>query len=189
MNYPYQTSSHPHMNVKTALYRHFNVDGELLYIGISLSAVGRLKQHMADKGWAGDIASVHIEHYPTRKAALDAEREAIISEKPLWNKTFNTERIPYVYDPSINDLACLVKGKELQVLCTDVANIVIGNIIQWDAGYHKHFGVVMNVKDFLGIPQLEVRRIKTNGMFGAACVVKPEKNPKVVTNVQTACDS
>ena len=68
----------------TALYRHFDSDGRLLYVGISLSAIIRLAEHRASP-WFDDIAHVEIEHRSTRKAALAAERAAIRNEKPLHN--------------------------------------------------------------------------------------------------------
>lgn len=77
------------MTTKTALYRHFDASNRLLYVGISLSAVSRLKQHTMDKEWAGDIVTVTVEQYETRQEALDAERSAIIAEKPLWNIIHN----------------------------------------------------------------------------------------------------
>jgi hypothetical protein len=70
----------------TSLYRHFAADGRLLYVGVSLHAVGRLCQHRDHSAWFTEIARVEIEQFPSRKAALDAEREAIQSEKPLHNK-------------------------------------------------------------------------------------------------------
>lgn len=68
------------------LYRHFDAEGRLLYVGISLSAVERLRQHVARAGWAGDIASITVETHPDRAAAMKAEREAVESERPMFNK-------------------------------------------------------------------------------------------------------
>lgn len=82
------------MTKRTALYRHFDATGKLLYIGISLSAVHRLKQHTIDKAWADDIASMTVEQYGSREEALEAERDAIIAEKPLWNVMHNKKSEP-----------------------------------------------------------------------------------------------
>lgn len=68
------------------LYRHFDSEGRLLYVGISLSAVERLKQHVARSGWASDIASITVETHPDREAAMKAERAAVERERPLYNK-------------------------------------------------------------------------------------------------------
>lgn len=70
--------------MQTALYRHFDADGCLLYVGISLNAVQRLSQH-SDSPWAQDIRNVTVEMHPTRQGALTAEAEAIRVERPLHN--------------------------------------------------------------------------------------------------------
>lgn len=71
----------------TELYRHFDAKGVLLYVGISLSTANRLGQHRCVSPWSKRVTSITIERYPNRKAALDAERNAIQSEGPLYNVT------------------------------------------------------------------------------------------------------
>lgn len=71
--------------MNTSLYRHFNGGGELLYVGVSLSALRRLGQHAEHSVWFKSIANVTIEHFETREDALIAERNAIIGECPLHN--------------------------------------------------------------------------------------------------------
>lgn len=67
------------------LYRHFNKEGELLYVGISSSALRRLAEHEEASHWFTQISSVTIEHYPDRKAAMEAEKAAIRAENPRHN--------------------------------------------------------------------------------------------------------
>lgn len=69
----------------TNLYRHFDADNQLLYVGISLSAVHRLTEHRNGSPWFRSIGSVTIETFPSRKEALAAEKEAIRNENPLYN--------------------------------------------------------------------------------------------------------
>lgn len=71
---------------ETALYRHFDEAGNLLYVGISLNAVARLSQHAQGSTWAGDIRRVTVEMFSARKPALVAEANAIKSERPRFNK-------------------------------------------------------------------------------------------------------
>ena len=73
----------------TKLYRHFDKEGALLYVGISLNALNRLAQHKAASGWFEDIHKVEIETFVNRVSALNAERTAIETEKPKWNKKHN----------------------------------------------------------------------------------------------------
>lgn len=70
---------------RTNLYRHFNGEGQLLYVGISLSAIQRLAQHKEHSDWFESIANVTIEQFDTREEALKAERAAIFHERPLHN--------------------------------------------------------------------------------------------------------
>lgn len=77
------------MTDTTSLYRHFAADGSLLYVGISLSWPQRTRSHARHARWFEEVARVEIEHFPTREAALGAEREAIKSEKPRFNVVHN----------------------------------------------------------------------------------------------------
>jgi len=68
-----------------ALYRHFNAQGVLLYVGISLRPLTRTREHITLSGWANEITNVAIEYLPTRKEAMAAEAKAVIEENPLYN--------------------------------------------------------------------------------------------------------
>ena len=70
---------------RTALYRHRDSVGVLLYVGISVSAVHRLEQHQRSAGWFGDISRIDVEWWPFRALAERAEAAAIWHERPLWN--------------------------------------------------------------------------------------------------------
>jgi len=70
----------------TDLYRHYNADGDLLYVGISLSAVHRLSQHRCGASWYDQIARVDVTRFASRAEAAKAEADAIRTENPLYNK-------------------------------------------------------------------------------------------------------
>lgn len=70
---------------RTALYRLFDVTGQLLYIGISGNPDVRFGQHAGTKDWWGAVVERKIEWFNTRDEAVDAERAAIRSERPVWN--------------------------------------------------------------------------------------------------------
>lgn len=76
----------------TTLYRFYDADDRLLYIGISERGPERWKAHRKDKPWWGELARTTTEHYETRAEALEAERAAIIAEKPLHNVVHNRGR-------------------------------------------------------------------------------------------------
>lgn len=67
------------------LYRHFDKDGVLLYVGISLSSLIRMFQHEQNAGWFHLVAMVKIENHPTVIAARAAEKHAVTTEKPIHN--------------------------------------------------------------------------------------------------------
>jgi len=72
------------------LYRLYDADGTLLYIGISYSAITRYAQHKATQPWIGDVCRIQIETHDVSRAELEQlERAAIIAEKPKHNKTHN----------------------------------------------------------------------------------------------------
>ena len=75
------------MDDKTALYRHFDASGKLLYVGISLNAVARLYQHSIGSRWFRDIARIEVEWHASRAAACAAEVAAIQAERPAHNTT------------------------------------------------------------------------------------------------------
>jgi predicted DNA-binding transcriptional regulator AlpA/predicted GIY-YIG superfamily endonuclease len=67
----------------TSLYRHFDREGRLLYVGISMNVFARLAQHRRESHWYSQITRVEIEHFDSREEVLAAEGEAIRGEKPL----------------------------------------------------------------------------------------------------------
>lgn len=69
----------------TQLYRHYDADGNLLYIGISLSTVHRLGQHRKHAHWFRQITSITVEHFPSKVEATEAEALAISRESPRHN--------------------------------------------------------------------------------------------------------
>jgi predicted GIY-YIG superfamily endonuclease len=76
--------------VTTTLYRFYADDDALLYIGIAGSATQRFEQHAKEKSWWPQVTRTELEHFATRREALDAERLAIIAERPRHNVVHNT---------------------------------------------------------------------------------------------------
>lgn len=66
------------------LYRHFDADDRLLYVGISSDAARRAAEHGL-KPWGPLIHRITVQHYATRKKAEEAERQAIKTEVPIYN--------------------------------------------------------------------------------------------------------
>jgi predicted GIY-YIG superfamily endonuclease len=77
-----------------ALYRHYDADLRLLYVGITNNPGRRWEQHR-DKEWWEEVANTKIERYPDRESVLQAERRAIETERPWWNIIGNGEVLEY----------------------------------------------------------------------------------------------
>lgn len=75
------------------LYRHFAVDGSLLYVGISNNALARAGQH-SKKSWAKLVSRIEVETHPTRERAKKAEAWAIMTELPIFNERLQGD-LPY----------------------------------------------------------------------------------------------
>ncbi|MET7429601.1 GIY-YIG nuclease family protein [Streptomyces flaveolus] len=71
---------------RTSLYRLFDSEGRLLYIGISNNPEKRFNTHRWTKPWRQEIASYTAEWLDTREEAEAAEIEAIRSELPAYNR-------------------------------------------------------------------------------------------------------
>jgi hypothetical protein len=82
---PVPVESAPLAQQTTALYRHFDEEGVLLYVGISVSPISRLEAHLGRSSWVGRICKVTIERHRTRSDAEIAERTAIETERPMHN--------------------------------------------------------------------------------------------------------
>lgn len=74
------------MNAHCQLYRHFDADGKLLYVGISINSVARLVQHRSVAEWFPLIRTITVESFFDRKTAERAELDAILKEKPRFNQ-------------------------------------------------------------------------------------------------------
>jgi hypothetical protein len=80
---------------RTALYRWYSAADASYYrpayIGISYDVLRREAEHndALREFMAGDVRR-RVEWYPTRKAALAAEKLAIVAEKPLFNVQHNS---------------------------------------------------------------------------------------------------
>lgn len=84
----------------TQLYRAFDADDVLLYVGISLNVVTRMKQHLKDSSWFLKLRRLEVELFGSRAEALAAEAVAIRTERPLFNKMLNGDLVSQVIPPS-----------------------------------------------------------------------------------------
>lgn len=70
---------------RTALYRLYDADYELLYIGISTDPEKRFKAHAHDKNWWHCVKYVDLTWFASFPAARRAELAAHLAERPPYN--------------------------------------------------------------------------------------------------------
>jgi predicted GIY-YIG superfamily endonuclease len=76
-------------NREHVLYRFWNAEDVLLYVGISVDSPTRIANHMRDKSWFGEVDTIKLIKFATRAEALAAEAEMIRTLKPLYNVVHN----------------------------------------------------------------------------------------------------
>lgn len=77
--------SNPFPAGRSALYRLYDSDDVLLYVGISRYPNERFKEHAGDKPWWHHVARHDIVWLDSRAKALEVEAEAMKEERPLYN--------------------------------------------------------------------------------------------------------
>ena len=128
----------------TALYRHFDAEGRLLYVGISRSVTARLAQH-ADSPWDDLIARIDVERFTTRAHAEAAEFVAIQTEGPIHNRTYNGRGAPAEVPPGDYSLPeYLAAAGMSQTQFAALIPTSQANVCRWCKGSafpnHKHMG-------------------------------------------------
>lgn len=74
---------------RTALYRWYDAEGALLYIGITGHLPTRQAIHAKNSAWSEFAALSRVEHYADRATAEAAEVAAILAEMPIFNRQHN----------------------------------------------------------------------------------------------------
>lgn len=78
------------------VYKIYNADDDLLYIGRTKSGFRRIAQHKSRQHWSLEIATIRIEHFKTIAKADARERELIQEHRPPYNTIWVTPEIELV---------------------------------------------------------------------------------------------
>lgn len=70
----------------TLLYRFYDANCDLLYVGVTGRPDERFTAHRRNARWWNEIAFLDTEMLPSMYEALRAEREAIHAESPIHNR-------------------------------------------------------------------------------------------------------
>ena len=106
-------------NKKTALYRHFDINDNLLYVGIALKPLSRLEAHKSSSSWIEDVANIKVKWFENRVTALIEEELAIKTESPKYNIAHNSGN-------SRNSITPYVVG-DIVIAIVDIKDIVVVN--------------------------------------------------------------
>jgi excinuclease UvrABC nuclease subunit len=72
-----------------SVYRFYNADGELLWVGCTANLFSRLLSHRSGSPFHTQIASVQLEHFDSRTEARAAETAYIETLRPAYNIEHN----------------------------------------------------------------------------------------------------
>lgn len=68
------------------LYKMYNSEGILLYVGVTSNARNRIEGHIKEKkSWTDSIVTISWLRYSDKPTALVAERQSIDNEYPVYN--------------------------------------------------------------------------------------------------------
>lgn len=73
------------------VYRQFDADGVLLYVGETGNPKQRQQNHRSSSAWGASIARTELVECENRDAARLLEAETIRSERPLYNSRHNPD--------------------------------------------------------------------------------------------------
>lgn len=93
----------------TALYRFYDADGDLLYLGITHDLKIRWTTHRLEQTWWHLVVTKTVEWHDNRASALEAEAHATQAERPRYDKTlFASPRLRYE-DPRGDEIEDLLR--------------------------------------------------------------------------------
>lgn len=81
MTNPYQNPG------RTALYRLYDADDELLYVGITWNPESRWREHATRQPWWHKVARKTVEWHEDRPSAIAAEARVTAAEKPRYDES------------------------------------------------------------------------------------------------------
>jgi predicted GIY-YIG superfamily endonuclease len=107
-----------------SLYKFYDKNGTLLYVGQTNNPLRRLSEH-ENRTFSSEFTYLkHDNGYETKEDVLEAERKSILEESPKYNIKLNSkttrrkeiERYAYVYRDKVTNPAFKFKGTDITAL-------------------------------------------------------------------------
>lgn len=95
------------------VYRAFDAQDRLLYVGCSVEVDARLRYHQQHAAWWVFAVRIEREEFADQDAALQAEAAAIATEHPRWNVIGRSPDHPDGYMSRIQDGSWLAYERDV----------------------------------------------------------------------------
>lgn len=155
-----------------SLYRFFDKDSALLYVGISVRTIKRVQEHKEHSAWFFLSQKMTIEHFASREEALVAETNAIQNETPKYNIQKQIKISPTGRTINIEQKISVKKEEEelktdYEYFCSNLAKQkLIHRIVNVDAVY-----TIPEIQRLLGLKTDKiVKRLIDEKKLGASLV-------------------
>jgi hypothetical protein len=122
------------------LYRFFDGEGRLLYVGMTINPGRRMDRHRTAKEWWTEVVEIRMEQFPDLDTLRVAERAAIVAEKPRYNIRMNgaaeappavgkliTAPIETLIGKWFHSYRAPLAGEDLRYTTVDGS----GNVLEW----------------------------------------------------------
>lgn len=96
--------------MQEVLYRFFDSERTLLYVGISKNWIMRFRDHSKSSDFFSAVAEITLERYPDRESVAQAEIEAIEKENPIFNRADNPNY--RTWQTHFRELLDMAKGRK-----------------------------------------------------------------------------
>lgn len=170
---------------RTALYRLFDTDDRLLYVGIANNPERRWKQHAYEKAdlWWHEVTDRTVEWFESREKAAAAEIIAIRAENPRYNEAHTEETYEQYISRFAGERPPLYRGQNGYVPLAELLRGFIDSGV-WPAGQRvppleyirRQFGVAAGtLQRALIVLQVSGLIVDTGG--GRYYVVAEEERP------------
>lgn len=127
----------------STLYRYYDKNNVLLYVGISVNAVYRFTQHKNKSSWVDDIERIEIEKFESKKEASEAEVKAIRNEKPLYNVIHQGDSEDFIQATTGPSYMCKEYGLKSLAELSRISDVSVQTLINWSNDKPKLFLLVI----------------------------------------------